>query len=269
MRPAGWHATHRSHRLVPSPTGVKTQCAKTAAATVVCVHGAGGGGWEWGIWARVLAHARLRRDRAGPDACRRPASRKPRSPTTAIRCSTGAAASARAPCSPAPASAVCSRSRSRSAVKPAALVLVNPLPPAGVLARPLHAARPADRARGRVPRSLASTRRAMPDADDAARLYALRRWRDESGAVLNEARDGVAVDAPRCPTLFLAERTTTPTSRRPPCARSRCGFRPISARFRARATSARCSAAPPRRSPRKPPTGLPSALRAAPGLTAL
>lgn len=26
-------------------------------ARVVCVHGAGGGGWEWSIWARGLAVA--------------------------------------------------------------------------------------------------------------------------------------------------------------------------------------------------------------------
>ena len=44
----------------------------------------------------------------------------------------------------------------------------------------------------------------MPDADDAACLYALRRWRDESGAVLNEAREGVAVEIPRCPALVLS-----------------------------------------------------------------
>ena len=43
----------------------------------------------------------------------------------------------------------------------------------------------------------------MPDADDAARLYAVRRWRDESGAALNEARDGIAVETPRCPVLLL------------------------------------------------------------------
>jgi hypothetical protein len=82
-------------------------------------------------------------------------------------------------------------------------VLINPLPPAGIVARALHDAQPPI-----VPwasgRSIASTRRAMPDADDAACLYALRRWRDESGGVLNEAREGIAVEIPRCAVLVLS-----------------------------------------------------------------
>ena len=44
----------------------------------------------------------------------------------------------------------------------------------------------------------------MPDADDAACLYAFRRWRDESGLALEAARLGVAVDYPRCPVLVMA-----------------------------------------------------------------
>jgi len=171
-------------------------------ATAVCVHGAGGGGWEWGIWARVLAvrgfsviapdlmpaaegiaqtrFIDYRRQVA--DWCRGVGDE-----VVLIGASLGGLL----------ALAVAHE------VKPAALVLVNPLPPAGVIARPLHDPRPAV-----VPwaseRSLASTRRAMPDADDAACLYALRRWRDESGTALNEARDGIAIDLPRCPTLLLA-----------------------------------------------------------------
>jgi len=53
-------------------------------------------------------------------------------------------------------------------------------------------------------RSLASTKRAMPDADAAACLYAHRRWRDESGAVLREACAEVHVARPQCPTLVFA-----------------------------------------------------------------
>jgi pimeloyl-ACP methyl ester carboxylesterase len=44
----------------------------------------------------------------------------------------------------------------------------------------------------------------MPDADDAARLFAFRRWRDESGAVLRAAQSGIALAKPACPTLLLA-----------------------------------------------------------------
>jgi acetyl esterase/lipase len=170
--------------------------------TVVCVHGAGGGGWEWGIWARVLAvrgFAVIAPDlMPASDGIERTSFADYR--TQVLEWCGGAGEGivlAGASLGGLLALAVAQD------VKPAALVLVNPLPPAGVLARPLYEPRPP-----RVPwareRSLATTRRAMPDADDAARLYALRRWRDESGMVLNAARDGIAVETPRGPALLLA-----------------------------------------------------------------
>lgn len=171
-------------------------------AVAVCVHGAGGGGWEWGIWGRVLAVAGfavvapdlvpaeggLARTRF-PDYRSQVADwcRGVDGPVVLIGASLGGLL----------ALAVAHE------IHPAALVLINPLPPAGVLARPLHAEYPL-----LVPwtsqRSLAATRRSMPDADDAACLHALRRWRDESGTVLNEARDGITIDVPRCASLVLA-----------------------------------------------------------------
>ena len=171
-------------------------------AKAVCVHGAGAGGWEWGIWARVLVlrgfdvlAPDLMPVRAGlaqttfadyraqvADWCRGAGEG-----VVLIGASLGGLL----------ALAVANE------VQASALVLINPLPPAGIVARPLHVAQPPV-----VPwasaRSLASTRRAMPDADDAACLYALRRWRDESGAVLNEAHAGIAIDIPRCPALVLS-----------------------------------------------------------------
>jgi len=170
--------------------------------TAVCVHGAGGGGWEWGIWARVLVVRGF--GVIAPDLM--PAAGGIAQTTFADYRSQVAAwcggvgegvVLIGASLGGLLALAVAHE------VQPAALVLINPLPPAGVVARPLHDASPAVVPWGRE-RSLASTRRAMPDADDAACLYALRRWRDESGAVLNEARDGLAVEIPRCPTLILS-----------------------------------------------------------------
>ncbi|HEV7490965.1 MAG TPA: alpha/beta fold hydrolase [Rhodanobacteraceae bacterium] len=171
-------------------------------ATVVCVHGAGGGGWEWGIWARVLAVRGF--EVIAPDLMPVAAGLEKTS-FAAYReqvvdwCRGAGEGVALVGASLGGLLALAVA----QTVKPAALVLVNPLPPAGVLARPLHASWPSIVPWGSE-RSLATTRRAMPDADDAARLYALRRWRDESGTVLNEARDGVVVDTPRCPTLLLA-----------------------------------------------------------------
>src|SRR5262249_28078861 len=88
-------------------------------------------------------------------------------------------------------------------VAPAALVLVNPLPPAGIAPRPPPRDDP-DVVPWGSARSLAGTVRAMPDADAAARLFAWRRWRDESGAVLRAALAGVAAPPPRCPLLVVA-----------------------------------------------------------------
>ena len=78
-------------------------------------------------------------------------------------------------------------------------VLVNPLPPEGLPSPPRPAVVPWGRAA-----SLAGTRRAMPDADDSAALYAFRRWRDESGQVLDQACAGVGIAPVRAPVLVLA-----------------------------------------------------------------
>jgi pimeloyl-ACP methyl ester carboxylesterase len=43
----------------------------------------------------------------------------------------------------------------------------------------------------------------MPDSDEATRKFAWRRWRDESGAVLNAIRAGVHVVRPVCPVLSI------------------------------------------------------------------
>ena len=171
-------------------------------ATVVCVHGAGGGGWEWGVWARVLAVRGF--DVIAPDL---------HAAEGGIAATTFADYRAQVVswCGGAGTDIVLIGASlggllalaAAHEARPSALVLVNPLPPAGVLSRPLHEAWP-DVVPWASERSLASTRRSMPDADDAACLYALRRWRDESGRALNEARDGIAVELPRCPVLLMA-----------------------------------------------------------------
>lgn len=167
----------------------------------VFVHGAGGGGWEWESWARVL--------RAGgwrvfaPDLMPAPA---------------GLAATTLADYRAQVAGwLACARRESdRVAAIGASLggllvlleganadarVLVNPMPPAGLPAAPSPAVVP-----WRQRASLAGTRRAIPEADDAAALFAFRCWRDESGAVLDAARAGVALPASGAPTLVTASR---------------------------------------------------------------
>jgi pimeloyl-ACP methyl ester carboxylesterase len=84
-----------------------------------------------------------------------------------------------------------------------ALVLVNPLPP-----RPWHACLPARGTAGieawGARASLTGTRRAVPDAGAGAAWFAFRRWRDESGAVLDAAHGGIACHVPTCPVLVVA-----------------------------------------------------------------
>jgi pimeloyl-ACP methyl ester carboxylesterase len=43
----------------------------------------------------------------------------------------------------------------------------------------------------------------MPDSDEATIQKAWKRWRDESGAVMNTMNDRVAVRKPTCPVLMV------------------------------------------------------------------
>lgn len=173
---------------------------------VVFVHGAGGGAWEWTIWLRIFAARGLRV--CAPDLlpestglaatsfddyraqivnwCR-PQRGQDSTPTLLVGASLGGLL----------AMAVAAEVAAR------ALLLVNPLPPDGPIGKDRAEAYPPIIPWGRE-RSLAGTRRAMPDADDAARLFAWRRWRDESGLVLEQARLGVAIKPPTCPILIMA-----------------------------------------------------------------
>jgi len=170
---------------------------------VLMIHGAGGGGWEWNVWRRVFAaagHAVATPDLqavvAGVTPTRwqgyleqvtKDAEALP-TPRVLVGASLGGLLALAA----------------ANDIACAALVLVNPLPPLPEAASlPLREASPERIPWGRDA-SLAGTRRALPEAEDAACHYAFRRWRDESGAVLNTARAGIELTAPRCPLLVIA-----------------------------------------------------------------
>ena len=175
----------------------------------VFVHGAGGGAWEWAIWQRVftaygwsvvardlqpaqsgLAQTHLQ-DYAQQveDWARAESNRKQDEPRRIVL--VGASLGGLLALIAAPR------------IAPAALVLVNPLPPADIEPQCEPRQLP-DIVPWGSARSFASTYRAMADADDAARRFAFRRWRDESGAVLREASIGVVVEATACPVLVVA-----------------------------------------------------------------
>ncbi|HEY5803012.1 MAG TPA: alpha/beta fold hydrolase [Lysobacter sp.] len=166
----------------------------------VLVHGAGGGGWEWDIWRGVLeAHGIA-------CAC------IDLEPALAGLAATGfndyrnqvMAAMDALPRTRALVGASLGGLLAAACVGSAdALVLVNPLPPApwsGVIAPRQWP----DVVPWRRDARLASTRRSLSDADDATALFAFRRWRDESGAVLRQAQSGVEVARPDCPVLCIA-----------------------------------------------------------------
>jgi hypothetical protein len=172
----------------------------TACRHALLLHGAGGGGWEWNLWRGPFSTHGI--EVVTPDLA----------PTTGGLAATGWSdylAQARA--------ALASVPQPRAVVGASlggllawacsdladALVLVNPLPPA-LWVQHLPARHWPDVVPWRQQARLEGTRRALADADPATALYAFRRWRDESGAVLRQAQAGVPLPSPAVRTLFVA-----------------------------------------------------------------
>lgn len=169
--------------------------------TAVMVHGAGGGGWEWRLWAATFATGRIhvRVPDLLPAAPGISATRFDdyRAQVRDICCATT---------SPlvligASLGGLLALAVAADAV-PAAMVLINPVPPSGVGPRPSQTQHPQVIEWSRS--SFESTRRALPDADIATARWTYARWRDESGRVLDEVLDGIVVTKPVCPILVMA-----------------------------------------------------------------
>ena len=174
----------------------------TSLRAALLVHGAGGGGWEWNVWRGVFEAAGIAV--AAPDL----------QPVTAGLAATGfddylRQARDALQALPRPRAVVGASLGGLLALGIAdaadAVVLVNPLPPA-----PWHASLPPRTWPDVVPwgryARLDGTRRALPDADEATVLFAFRHWRDESGAVLRAAYDGLPLVRPSSPVAFVVSR---------------------------------------------------------------
>ena len=174
--------------------------SEAACRAALFVHGAGGGGWEWTVWTRVFRAAGF--EPVAPDLRPAPAGLA----ATQLR-DYAAQVGETLAALPRPRVVVGASLGGLLALMHGdaadALVLVNPLPPS-----PWHTALPPVADAGaivpwRTQARLEGTRRALPDADEAACLYAFRHWRDESAVVLAQARAGVAIAMPTLPALVI------------------------------------------------------------------
>ncbi len=177
----------------------------TVRTTVVMIHGAGGGGWEYDQWRPVFEKSGYRvvaRDLvpakgglAGTqfrDYVDQVISWSPKKgKVILVGASMGGVIALKA----------------AEKIKPHAIVLVNSVPPYGVFQMPFREPVPDVMRWANGP--LKDTVDSMPDSDRKTILWAWRRWRDESGAVMNQMFTGVIVDKPRCPSLIvLGEKDT-------------------------------------------------------------
>jgi pimeloyl-ACP methyl ester carboxylesterase len=172
-----------------------------AGLQALAIHGAGGGGWEWLIWQRVWRA--LGASLQAPDLL--PVGSGLADTGLEDYCAQMETVARRAAPPVLVGASLGGLIALDLAVRIAApaLILVNPLPPAGIEPRPRSRTFAGDIVPWGRQASLEGTRRALPDADAAAALYALRRWRDESVAVLVQAADRVC-GLPRCPVLVIA-----------------------------------------------------------------
>ena len=188
--------------LVALLLGAMFSPAATAEApdVVVMIHGAGGGGWEYDRWRPVFERAGwkviandLKPGRNGLAATRfadyaaqaRQWTQIPHRRLVLVGASLGGIL----------ALSVAARAQ------PDALILVNSVAPRGVGKRPRGRRAPAIVRWAGGP--IAETRAALPDGDEETVRWAHARWRDESGAVLNEVRAGVRVGRPAAPALVV------------------------------------------------------------------
>jgi pimeloyl-ACP methyl ester carboxylesterase len=169
--------------------------------TVVLVHGAGGGGWEWDKWRAPFAQAGWRfvapdlvPTKGGlakttlDDYVRQVVGWCPKEgPVVLVGASMGGLLALKA----------------AERVRPAAVVLVNAVPPGGTGGKTYPEI--VRWANG----PLKDTRDSMPDSDEKTIQFAWKRWRDESGGVMTALSRGVPVARPTCPVLVVIGQNDT------------------------------------------------------------
>jgi pimeloyl-ACP methyl ester carboxylesterase len=167
----------------------------------VMIHGAGGGGWEWDAWRPVFERAgyRVVAPDLEPTAQGLGATRLEDYETQVVNWSKHDGHFILIGASMGGALAM----RVANRLHPDALVLVNAVPPAG-LSGEVH---PAVVKWAGGP--LKDTVDSMPDSDEATIQKAWKRWRDESGAVMDTLAKGYSVQKPTCPVLVILSQGDT------------------------------------------------------------
>jgi pimeloyl-ACP methyl ester carboxylesterase len=166
------------------------------------VHGSGAGPWEWSLWRQVFEEAGW--PVQAPELV--PAAGGLAATTledylAQVVAAIGACGDGAVVIGASLGGALALAASQRA--QPAALVLVNGVPPAGTPGWPPQRVRFLDVV-GWGARPIADTLARLPDAAPEVVAVAPERWRDESGAVMRALWQGVSVQTPRVPTLVLA-----------------------------------------------------------------
>lgn len=171
------------------------------SATALLIHGAGGGGWEWRAWARVLGNRGF--DVHAPDLVPGADGLADTVFEEYLEQIVRYGRALGRPLLLAGASLGGLLALAAGDLRPAGRVLVNPVPPAGTPGWPAQPRTwPAVIPWADEP-DFEGTVGAMPDCDHAARVLAHRRWRNESGRVMAAAYEGVDLTPESVPTLVL------------------------------------------------------------------
>ncbi len=167
--------------------------------TAVLIHGAGGGGWEYDLWRPVFIAAGY--EVIAKDLMPAPGGLARTTFADYLKQVTEATPRrGRVVLAGASMGGVLAL-KAAEQVKPAALILVNSVPPAPV-APPRPRTKYPDVVRW-ANGPLEDTRAAMPDSDEKTIRWAWKKWRDESGSVMNALSAGITTQKPHCPVLTV------------------------------------------------------------------